>query len=257
MDRPKSILKVMKALKDAKTWTSDAKRQAKRKREEARTTNEADAKKQDIGQVKQELVISEVPEAIGGEPVKAMLDETALAANNGSDNANEQEKPKADGFVPTSASFLEKRGQTLPLQKQKKKDAPAQGEAYIAPPNETDTEVHDAPLTLKLEDVVMQDEGMKQVPEDLGHQIFKEESSELVEHEQEALAAAAAAAAASLETAGEGELLTGDDTHLELPGGEQATCEQSSQAVLQGLQLLTKAAANARDTSDKPMTYDV
>lgn len=34
MDQPKAVLKVMKALKDAKTWTSDAKRLAKRRREE-------------------------------------------------------------------------------------------------------------------------------------------------------------------------------------------------------------------------------
>lgn len=33
MDRPKAVLKVMKALKDAKTWTSDAKRAAKERRE--------------------------------------------------------------------------------------------------------------------------------------------------------------------------------------------------------------------------------
>ncbi|KAL7580147.1 hypothetical protein ACA910_012903 [Epithemia clementina (nom. ined.)] len=259
MDRPKSILKVMKALKDAKTWTSDAKRQAKRKREEARTIGEKDAKKQHIAEPKQDSPPSVEAQAMVIEAAGIKAEESAAVADNKPHEENELVKPNpvASPGSPNS-SLLEKRGQSLPTQKLKKKDSPvndSETSATVADGNDVEATVpSEIPQAKVAQDAEQeQDESAKQELETQEQLLVKQEQSEL---EQAALAAAAAAAAASLETTDVGNV--NEEASGELANGEQeASGEKASQAVLQGLQLLTKAAANARDTNEKPETADV
>ena len=244
----------MKALKDAKTWTSDAKRQAKRKREEHRSQNETEAKKQHVAQppaapvAQQQLEAQVVVDSSNEQPVPIVEVKAETVEIKAEDGVAPQ-KPKAE-VVPVSpnSSLMEKRGQTLPTQKQKKKESPIVDDpADLDAPTVVvnDEEANTVPPT-----TLEQSENEKDVKEEQEKQeqpMPSEESPEL-EPEQAALAAAAAAAAAASVEAEQGE----------------KTEEQASQAVLQGLQLLTKAAAfnkkaaaNASDASEKPQSVDV
>mmetsp|Transcript_2491 Transcript_2491/g.5433 ORF Transcript_2491/g.5433 Transcript_2491/m.5433 type:complete len:548 (-) Transcript_2491:19-1662(-) len=115
MDRPKSILKVMKALKDAKTWTSDAKRLAKRKRDEQKN-REAQQEMAKKARLTQDPVA-----AVKEDPVAVAAVAAAVAAV---DVVNKSEiEEAADSKIPaTNANRM------LPTQSQKKDEATPEGE---------------------------------------------------------------------------------------------------------------------------------
>ena len=272
MDRPKSILKVMKgksgvklvlfmylysrcplvisALKDAKTWTSDAKRQAKRKREEARSLSDRDLKKPHVAE-KQEVTPPVVQQAVAQVKVDNMQTENpisvdvkeapvATVALEEAEKPDESKEDKGETQAAAEASnstLLEKRGQALPTQKQKKKDPSSNGDPSLAGEENQAKAGGSIPAQTPSTQTDGQEETTRS--EEPGS---KDESSQ---QEQVALAAAAAAAAAAAVASDAQE-------------GEKAVGEQKSpQAVLQGLQLLTKAAANAQDTREKPNTATV
>uniref|UniRef100_A0A7S3DQ60 Uncharacterized protein n=1 Tax=Entomoneis paludosa TaxID=265537 RepID=A0A7S3DQ60_9STRA len=180
MDRPKSILKVMKALKDAKTWTSDAKRLAKRKRDEQ--------KSREVHQEAKKPRIEESPVALTA-PVK-QEDPVAVAAVVAAVAAVDDATKAAVDEDSDPKSRLEKRGQTLPTKRQGQN-----GES-----EQMDTE----PTQVK------------------------------GEAPQNEAAADSSKTEAPVDSAN---------------ATEGAGAAKDPEAVLQGLQLLTKAAANARDTT--------
>lgn len=106
MDRPKSVLKVMKALKDAKTWTSDAKRVAKRKRDEQKTRESLDKKPRMMeapvvtGDEKDPLTSAAALASVEGiqpmVPVQAVVKEEAVVAD---DDKKEEGKDGDDSNV--------------------------------------------------------------------------------------------------------------------------------------------------------------